>query len=89
MLKISEPLANHAVTLKLEGRLIGPWVAELKKSCEEHLAAKRSINLDFADVTFADRAGLALLLRLRSQGVTLVNCSPFMEEELRTATGEN
>jgi ABC-type transporter Mla MlaB component len=88
MLKISEPLANHAITLKLEGRLIGPWVAELKKTCEQHLAAERRIHLDFADVTFADRTGLALLLRLRAQGVTLVNCSPFLEEELRTAVIE-
>jgi ABC-type transporter Mla MlaB component len=89
MLKISEPTANHATTLKLEGRLVGPWVAELKNTCEQHLAAKRSINLDFADVTFADRSGLTLLLRLRAQGVMLVNCSPFLEEELRTAPTES
>ena len=88
MLKISEPLTNHVVTLKLEGRLVGPWVDELKNTCEQHLAAKRSINLDFADVTFSDRTGLALLLRLRAQGVSLVNCSPFLEEELRTASAE-
>jgi anti-anti-sigma regulatory factor len=85
MLKISEPMTSRAVTLKLEGRLIGPWVDELKDTCERHLAAERSVNLDFADVTFADRAGLALLLQLRAQGVTLVNCSPFLEEELQTA----
>jgi len=83
MLKISEPRANHVVTLKLEGRLVGPWVAELEKACAEHLAAMRSINLDFADVTFADRTGLALLRCLRARGVKLVNCSPFLEEELR------
>ena len=51
-----------------------------------HLEAKQVINLDFADVTFADRTGLALLLRLRAQGVKLVNCSPFIEEELRAAS---
>ena len=84
MLKISEPTpADHAVTLKLEGRVIGPWVAELKSACEKHLAEKHAVKLDFADVSFADRAGLALLLRLRSQGVTLVNCSPFLAEELK------
>lgn len=89
MLKISEPVTDPAVTLKLEGRLIGPWVAELKRTCEQHLTEKRTIHLDFADVTFADRAGLALLLRLRAQGIRLVNCSPFLEEELRTAPTEN
>jgi len=89
MLKISEPLPNHAVTLKLEGRLIGPWVDELKIACARHFAAKQPINLDVADVTFADPTGLALLLCLRAQGVTLVNCSPFLEEELRTVPTEN
>jgi ABC-type transporter Mla MlaB component len=84
MLKISEPSANNALTLKLEGRLIGPWVAELKNACERHLATRRSVHLDLADVTFADRTGLELLLHLRAQGVTFLNCSPFLEEELRT-----
>lgn len=86
MLKISEPVANHAVTLKLEGRLVGPWVTELKNACEQHLPEHRAISLDLADVTFADGAGLSLLLRLRAQGVTLMNCSPFLEEELRAAS---
>ena len=38
MLKISqlEPV-NHAVVLRLEGRVVGPWVTELQKSCEEVL----------------------------------------------------
>ena len=89
MLKISEPVANHAATLKLEGRLIGPWVDELKNACERYLTAKQSIILDFADVTFADRTGLALLRRLRARGVRWVNCSPFLEAELRTAPAEN
>ena len=79
-------MTNHAVTLKLEGRLVGPWVAELKRACEPHLPERRAISLDLADVTFADEAGLSLLLRLRTQGVTLMNCSPFLEEELRAAS---
>jgi anti-anti-sigma regulatory factor len=85
MLKISHfQAANHTVTLKLEGRVIGPWVAELKEVCDRHLAENRPVNLDFGDVTFADGMGLALLLQLRSRGVTFTNCSPFIDEELRT-----
>lgn len=84
MLKISQPTpANHAVTLKLEGRVIGPWVTELKMACEKHLAEKRVVKLDFTDVAFADRSGTALLLDLRSRGVAFLNCSPFLEEELK------
>jgi len=49
MLKISqlEPV-NHAVILRLEGRVVGPWVAELQKSCEEVLAEGRPLRLHLA-----------------------------------------
>ena len=83
MLKISEPLANHAVTLKLEGRLIGPWVSELRVTCENHLSNAGRLKLDFADVSYADRSGVALLIDLRERGVELVNCSSFLAEELK------
>jgi len=83
MLKISEPNANHATTLKLEGRLVGPWVNQLREICETHLAQEQHVKLDFSDVTYADRGGVALLLHLRSHGVKLVNCSPFLDEELK------
>jgi ABC-type transporter Mla MlaB component len=83
MLKISEPTANHATTLKLEGRLVGPWVNQLREICEAHLVQERRVKLDFADVTYADRGGVALLIALRRRGVELVNCSPFLAEELK------
>jgi ABC-type transporter Mla MlaB component len=83
MLKISEPSWNHAAVLKAEGHLVGPWVAELDAACARHLESKQPLALDVSDVLFADRAGLALLLRLRSGGVTLLDVSPFLAEELR------
>jgi ABC-type transporter Mla MlaB component len=83
MLKISEPIANHTTTLKLEGRLVGPWVEQLREICESHLAEHRRVKLDFTDVTYADRGGVALLMNLRMRGVELINCSPFLAEELK------
>jgi ABC-type transporter Mla MlaB component len=83
MLKISEPSANLATTLKLEGRLIGPWVEQLRESCENLIAQEKHVQLDFTDVTFADRRGVALLMDLQNRGVKLLNCSPFLAEELR------
>lgn len=83
MLKISEPTANHATTLKLEGHLVGPWVNQLREICEAHLAQEQRLKLDFADVAYADRGGVALLINLRALGVELVNCSPFLAEELK------
>jgi len=36
---------NHAVLLRLEGRVVGPWVTELQKSCDEVLVEGRSLKL--------------------------------------------
>ena len=83
MLKISEPTLNHAMTLKLEGRLVGAWVSQLRDICEAHLAQAQRLKLDFTDVTYADRNGVLLLLNLRASGVELVNCSAFLAEELK------
>ena len=87
MLKISqvEPV-NHAVTLRLEGRVVGPWVTELQKSCEAVLTRGQSLKLHLADVEFMDAPGVALLSSLRSRGVSLLECPPFAAEQLK-ATG--
>ena len=84
MLKISQTeKANHSVTLKLEGRVVGEWVGELRQVCETLLTEGRSLKLDLADVTFADAGGVSELSSLKSRGVTLTNCSPFVEEQLK------
>jgi hypothetical protein len=85
MLKISlEDSGHHTVTLRLEGRIVDPWTSELGKACDVFLLEKKTIKLDMAEVTFADRSGLELLRNLRSRGVSLVECSPFTEEQMRT-----
>jgi anti-anti-sigma regulatory factor len=85
MLKISsEDSGDHTVTVRLEGRIAEPWTSELGKICEELLVEKKAIKLDMAEVTFADRSGLELLRNLRSRGVSLVQCSPFTEEQMKT-----
>ena len=84
MLMISEAgTANLSVTLKLEGRVVGPWVAELRQVCEKLLTEGRALKLDLADVTFADASGVAALSSFKSRGVTFTNCSPFVEEQLK------
>jgi ABC-type transporter Mla MlaB component len=89
MLKISQSgKANHSITLKLEGRVVGPWVGELRQVCESLLSEVRALKLDLADVTFADADGVAVLTGFKTRGVTLKNCSPFVDEQLRsTANG--
>ncbi len=89
MLKISQAgKADHSVTLKLEGRVVGPWVGELRQVCETLLAEGRALKLDLADVTFVDFDGVAVLTGFKTRGVTLKDCSPFVDEQLRsTANG--
>jgi anti-anti-sigma regulatory factor len=85
MLKISNiESGEHAVTLRLEGSVIGPWVAELRQSCEAVLLTGRGLRLHLADVEFMDARGVALLTSLRSRGVSLVQCPPFAAEQLKT-----
>jgi ABC-type transporter Mla MlaB component len=84
MLKISSISAgNNAVRLRLEGRVAGPWVAEVQRTCAELLEAGRSLQLDLAEVSFVDPDGVALLSDLKATGVALAECSPFVEAQLK------
>jgi hypothetical protein len=58
-------------------------VGEVKSACEEHLSKGYRLTLDLADLSFADRDGIALLQELIQRGVALANCSPFLNEELK------
>jgi hypothetical protein len=46
----------------------------------------RQLNLDLADVALADLHGVRVLSTLKSKAVTIVNCSPFVEEQLKAPT---
>ena len=84
MLKISQAgTPNETITLKLEGRIAGPWVAEVRKACEGFLNEGRALQLDLADVSFVDATGTAAITSLKSRGVGLENCSPFVAEQLK------
>jgi anti-anti-sigma regulatory factor len=85
MLRIdSVESGNHYAVLRLEGRVAGPWVAELREVCERLLNAGRPVELDMAEVTFVDQAAATLLQGLKSRGIQLIACSPFVEQQLTT-----
>ena len=87
MLKISEiESSDHWVKLNLEGRLVGPWVTELRGYCEQMLAAGRALHLRLAEVDYLDQNGLNLLTNLRRRGVKLLSCSPFVDAQLRSGS---
>jgi anti-anti-sigma regulatory factor len=84
MLKITRIAeVEGAVLLKLEGRLLGPWVEELTRVCAETPLAARPLRLDLSAVTFLDGAGVRLLRKLMGQGIQVSGCSGFIAELLR------
>jgi len=70
-------------TLVLEGRLVGPWVEELRRSCEARLDSLAGLTLDLGTVSFIDRGGIELLQSLADRHARLTNCSPFVAEQLK------
>lgn len=84
MLRISESLSSAGITtLRLEGQLSGPWVAEAHRSCEFHTRNGHRLNLDLEELSFVDREGIALLNTLAKRGVGLTNCSQFLQDRLK------
>jgi hypothetical protein len=76
------------VTLRVEGRITGSWVEELRRACDMHaFSDKVQLSIELADVSFADAAGIALLKELRSRGVGLLRTNPFMVEQLKLKDG--
>ena len=82
MLRItqSKSTGTHAV-VKLEGKLLGPWVAEVRALFQE-TAGVGDCRLDLSELLFTDGAGAALLQELRREGVEIEACSPFVAELL-------
>jgi ABC-type transporter Mla MlaB component len=84
MLRISVVDSNgNAVTLLLEGKVIGDAVDEVNSSCNQALAEGRRLTLDLAGVSFIDRKGIALFHRLAARHVSVVHCSGFVAEQLK------
>jgi len=88
MLRIDEDRTPQEgrVVLRPEGKLVGNWVGELRRTAASALDRQAGgLTLDLAGLSFADQAGTALLGELVADGVNLTNCSPFAEAQLRDA----
>ncbi len=84
MLRITEEASNGSTArLRLEGSVVGPYVFEVRRSCEQLLSSGRQLILDLAEVSFVDRDGITLFRELSHRQVTLAHCSPFVTEQLR------
>jgi anti-anti-sigma regulatory factor len=74
---------DQPATLKLEGRLSGPWVAELSRVVDLSANGAGRVVLDLADLTFADEGGLRLLRTLEESRAELHGACSFMCTLLR------
>jgi len=85
MLRITwiEVVSSDSIrTLKLEGKLLGPWVDELSRVCGEPPVSPSSLRVDLAAVTFIDSSGVKLVNDLIQRGATIVGSSAFIAELL-------
>jgi anti-anti-sigma regulatory factor len=69
MLRISIEETDESLEMKLEGRIVGPWAAELGRVWVETAPrqASRKLVLDLGNVTYADAGGTHLLGQIYSQ----------------------
>ena len=83
MLRITEIAQNDSGrTFTLEGKLLGPWVDELRNVCTQPLERLEQVGLDLAAVTFVNAAGAELLRELIRKGIIITRCSAFVAELL-------
>jgi len=85
--KLSESAGS--VTLKVEGRIVSEWVAVLEQECLKWLRAKPEVLLDFSEVTFIEHNGVAMLKRIASTNLRLINCPALIDEMLNGNNDRN
>lgn len=83
MLRIDRIETDDATLLRLEGRVIGAWVDEVRRSCRDALRRGGPVTVDLGAVSFVDADGVLLLRELAGRRVALANTSPFIDAQLR------
>jgi ABC-type transporter Mla MlaB component len=75
MLRITIDENSGSVTLRLEGKLIGPWVEEVEQCWRKVFTTlgARTVLVDLSAVDFVDPAGRVLLARMQSAGFRLAS----------------
>lgn len=90
MLRITRIPRPDAPTLRLEGKLLGPWVDEVRRTCRDGEAGagpgRPLTRLDLSDLTYTDADGIALLRELVAGGAEIAACSPFVADLLNVET---
>ena len=74
MLRITAEKRDSVWVLKLEGKLQGEWVRELRRAWQGLLdtASPTTLRVELADVQFVDLAGKVLLAEMHRDGVEII-----------------
>ena len=82
MLKITLHDSAEELRFRLEGRLSGAWVSELRQCWQtaQSTIRSRKTTLDLAEVDYVDADGQSLLIDMHRQGVGLKAATPLIRE---------
>ena len=82
MLKISLHDSSRDLRFRLEGRLSGAWVKELRQCwlTAQSTVGDRKTILDLGEVDYVDADGQSLLKDMYRQGIALQGTSPLIRE---------
>jgi hypothetical protein len=81
--------SDNAVRFQLEGKLIGPWVDELRQLSNDALSRNKMVTLDLKKLWFMDLRGAELLRSLQQRQVSQTNCSQFISQQLKETSSED
>lgn len=75
--------SEETIQLRVEGWLVGAWVDELRLQTQAAFSQAKTLSLDLEKLWFVDSHGAALLRDLGRQNVAQLNCSPFIDQQLK------
>ena len=84
MLRATPIQGPNGPAVKLEGKLSGQWVDEMKRFwMNEASESRNKLRIDLREVSYIDGPGRELLLDMERQGARLVGASEFLSHLLR------
>jgi hypothetical protein len=75
--KIEKHRDGHSTTIRLIGRMRAEHLSELEKQIKEN---ESKIVLDLGELNLVDVEAVRFLGKCEVQGVTLLNCSPYIRD---------
>jgi ABC-type transporter Mla MlaB component len=80
VLRITTTTDKESPELRLEGRIGGPWVDELRNAWSKVAERASAVTVDMRGVSYVDHRGAELLLEMEREGASIVNRSHFIRQ---------